>query len=240
MSDDPYETLPTEPSDSVTPPKAAARFPWGCLIGVVGVGAILVLLVLPSFHRREAAYRTFCKNNLKQIMVAMHNYHDVHGSFPPAYTTDADGNRLHSWRTLILPHMEVPPLYEKIDLTKPWDHPANVEARETSIDVFQCQSSGLDECMTTYQAMIGDDSLLHPTKLRRFRDIKDGTSSTIGVVEVLPSEAVHWMDPRGSGNESFLRMSDGMETPHVSGVQVALCDGSVRFIHNNLDKDVVR
>ncbi|MEL7264459.1 MAG: DUF1559 domain-containing protein [Planctomycetota bacterium] len=66
-----------------------------------------------------------CSNNVKQIGLGLANYHASWNSFPPAYTVDANGNRLHSWRTLILPYVEQQPLYDRIDLTKPWDDPAH-------------------------------------------------------------------------------------------------------------------
>ncbi|MBC8288680.1 MAG: DUF1559 domain-containing protein, partial [Planctomycetes bacterium] len=65
--------------------------------------AILTALFLPATRTpREASRRSQCKNNLKQIGIALHNYHEDHGAFPPAYTMDANGQPLHSWRTLIL------------------------------------------------------------------------------------------------------------------------------------------
>ena len=76
-----------------------------------------------------------CANNLKQIALALRNYESVYHALPPAYTVDAEGKPLHSWRTLILPYLEQQALYDKIDLSKPWDDPANKEAYET--DAFR-------------------------------------------------------------------------------------------------------
>ena len=88
---------------------------------------ILVGLLLPAVQAaREAARRMQCSNNMKQIALAMHNYEAVYKAFPPAYTTDANGQPLHSWRTLLLPYMEQQALYSQIDLNKPWDDPVNL------------------------------------------------------------------------------------------------------------------
>ena len=83
------------------------------VIGSVTVGGVLVALLLPAVQAaRESARRMQCSNNLKQVALAMHNYHDTYQSFPPAYTVDADGNKLHSWRTLLLPYIEQAALYD--------------------------------------------------------------------------------------------------------------------------------
>ena len=85
-------------------------------------GGILLALLLPAVQAaREASRRMECSNNLKQISLAMHSYHDVYGSLPPAYTIDEEGRRLHSWRTLLLPYLEAGQIYEQLDLSQPWD-----------------------------------------------------------------------------------------------------------------------
>ena len=77
------------------------------VVGLFFCGGILIALLLPAVQAaREAARRTQCSNNLKQIGLAMHNYHDVNQQFPPAYIADADGQPMHSWRVLILPYLE--------------------------------------------------------------------------------------------------------------------------------------
>ena len=122
---------------------------------VVGaIIAILITLLLPA-HRSapKAGRRAQCRNNMKQIGFALHNYHDTYGSFPPAFTVDAEGNRLHSWRTLLLPYLDQKILYETIDLTKPWDDPANQEAFNTNLAVYQCPSAFLDSPVTTYHGV---------------------------------------------------------------------------------------
>ncbi len=77
---------------------------------VFGIIIVLVALLLPGVRRGvpKAARRTQCKNNLKQISLALHNYHDEYQAFPPAYTMDADGQPLHSWRTLIRMALKFP------------------------------------------------------------------------------------------------------------------------------------
>ena len=75
---------------------------------VVLVLLLLFACLLPGVvsHARPAARRMQCGNNIKQLCLALHNYHDHYGSFPPAITYDAAGVPLHSWRVLLLPWLE--------------------------------------------------------------------------------------------------------------------------------------
>ena len=106
MSVNPYES----PDTASTPPackQGGMRFRLVELLVVIGVIVILIGLLLPTVRAaHEPARRSQCCNNLKQIALALHNYADEHGEFPPAYTVDEQGQPLHSWRTLILPYLE--------------------------------------------------------------------------------------------------------------------------------------
>ncbi|APZ94979.1 DUF1559 domain-containing protein [Fuerstiella marisgermanici] len=96
------------------------------VVGLVLIGGVLLAMLLPFNRGSEAPRRLQCKNNLKQIGLALHNYHDVYEAFPPAFTVNSDGHPLHSWRTLILPFMEQQALYDSIDLSKPWSDPGAI------------------------------------------------------------------------------------------------------------------
>ncbi len=125
---------------------APKKRPFGCgtVLAVVGIGVVLVALMLPAVRRcaGEAARRSQCKNNLKQIALALHNYEAHYHALPPAYTVDGDGKPLHSWRTLILPYVDQQSLYSRIDLSKPWDDPANAEALTANVaNSLHCPST---------------------------------------------------------------------------------------------------
>lgn len=94
------------------------------LLVVIAIIAILVALLLPAVQQaREAARRTACKNNIHQIGVALHNYHDVHDTFPPGYIQAVLSNdRQHvgyGWGTMILPQMEQGVIYEQLNFSSP-------------------------------------------------------------------------------------------------------------------------
>ena len=120
---------------------------------------VMVGLMLPAVQSaREGARRVSCSTNLKQIGLAIHNYHSVYGSLPPAYTIDEQGQPLHSWRTLILPFMgeEGQAIYEQIDLTRPWDDPVNLRFLDTPPAVYSCPSSSRNDSGYTSYQLIDD------------------------------------------------------------------------------------
>ena len=209
----------------------------GIVMAVVALPIILlcgVALLLPAVQAaREAARRMQCSNNMKQIALAMHNYEAVHKSFPPAYTVDASGQPLHSWRTLILPYMEQQALYAQIDLTKPWNDPVNQSFNDIVIPAYVCPSTKLDPGFTTYVAVVDPSSVFPGSQPILIREILDGTSNTLLVAETNVVNAVHWMSPQDISISTFLDTSS--RGAHPGGCNCSFCDGSVNFISDNTD-----
>jgi hypothetical protein len=140
-------------------------------------------------------YRSQCVNNMKQILLAMHNYELQYKALPPAYTVDANGKPLHSWRTLLLPYLEQGPLYVSIDLAKPWNDPVNAKALETNVPVFHCPAASEPENTTTYLANVGPNGCLRPGMPRRLDEITDDHDVTLMLIEASEDDAVPWMAP---------------------------------------------
>jgi prepilin-type processing-associated H-X9-DG protein len=123
---------------------------------VIAIIGILVALLLPAVQAaREAARRTQCVNNLKQIGLAIHNYHDSHKVFPPSFVIQPGGGGVHgvpdpytrdagpgwAWGALLLPYLEQQPLHDAIDFRLPcWD-PFHQAAVQTRLDGFLCPSA---------------------------------------------------------------------------------------------------
>jgi predicted nucleic acid-binding Zn ribbon protein len=205
----------------------------GCftLFTVLGIAAVGIALMLPAVRRgREPARRSQCKNNLKQIALALHNYEADYHALPPACTVDGDGKPLHSWRTLILPYLDQRHLYEMIDLAKPWNDAANAEARKTTVSVYHCPSDAGPLNHTGYLASVGPNACFRSTEPRLLSEISDGLAETLMVIEVPSERSVPWMSPDDADELLVLNIGPDAKTAHTGGMHAALCDGSVRFL----------
>ncbi len=118
------------------------------LLVVIAIIGILVALLLPAVQQaREAARRTQCRNNLKQIGLALHNYHDAFLMFPPGYVAVGtgphpahDGTNGAGWGTMILPQLEQANLYDQFNPNLSIADPANDAFRQRPLAVFRCPS----------------------------------------------------------------------------------------------------
>lgn len=215
--------------------------------GNIGASApILVALLLPAVQSaRAAARRAQSSNNLKQIALAMHSYADALRGFPAAYNTDPNGKPLLSWRVLILPFVEQSALYEQFHLDEPWDSPHNKKLIPLMPKVFRSPSSKAAPGKTVYLGNAIEDGIFVAPKDKErgkkmpigvsFRDIRDGTSNTIMVVEANDSEAVEWTKPADFSPNADNPLK-GLGSMQPGGFNVAICDGSVRFIASVIDK----
>jgi prepilin-type N-terminal cleavage/methylation domain-containing protein len=211
------------------------------LLAVLAVCGILIALLLPLRRgSSEAARRTQCANNLKHIGLALYSYHDEYKAFPPAYTVDANGRPLHSWRTLILPYLEEKALYDTIDLTKPWDDPVNRKAGETLPSVYFCPGNNEQSNLTSYVAIVGKQTCLRPELSTSLADITDDKHLTLMVIEVPPENQVPWMSPQDANEESFLDYRSSSKLPHRGGVSGLVADSTVRFLSVKLETAVLR
>jgi prepilin-type processing-associated H-X9-DG protein len=205
-------------------------------------GGVLVALLLPAVQAaREAARRTQCSNNLKQIALAFHNYHDTYQTFPPAYIPDENGQPKHSWRVLILPFLEQSPIYEQYNFDEPWNSPNNMAVTSQHIPVYSCPSSSAASGLsleTNYMVITGPGTIFDAGKACKMSEILDGTSNTLMVVEV-SGTGVNWAQPQDldASTVTYPLGSGAGNSPgsnHPGGLNAALCDGSVRFISDNI------
>lgn len=182
---------------------AKARRHRGCMIGMIVGGLIafliwLFVLVPGVTTPRFSARLTACRNQIKQIQLALHNYHDTYGSFPPAVVHGPDGKPWHSWRVLILPFLERAELYKRYRFDEPWNGPHNQSLLKEfpTLWEFSCPSDELTKnASCSYFAVIGERTMWPQSDVVRYEDVKDNPSETLHVVEVSDS-GVYWMEPR--------------------------------------------
>jgi prepilin-type processing-associated H-X9-DG protein len=208
----------------------------GLTLGGVGcvVFPVMIALLLPAVQAaREAARRAQCTNNLKQIALALHNYHSAEGSLPPAYTLDDQGNPGLSWRVLILPYMDQGPLYSQFKLDEPWDSPANQALLSMIPGTYACPSNpdtGPVSGNTGYAVLSGPGSAFPGAESLDFADVADGVSNTLGVVET--SQPVPWTKPQDLPFDASLPDAglSAIGSRHPGGFNAAMLDGSIRFL----------
>jgi len=184
------------------------------LLVVIAIIAILIALLLPAVQQaREAARRSTCKNSLKQIGLALHNYHETHRVFPPGFIDNdlnftgskvgdpsANNNGL-GWGAMILPFMDQAPLYNQIgnktgSFGEHWSVNAS-DLAKTVLPVFNCPSDpmgGINTDKSSFgksnylgshgtSAATTNNGILYGNSRTKIRDITDGTSNTILVSE---------------------------------------------------------
>ena len=155
-------------------------------------------------------------------------------SFRPVFQ---QGNKLHSWRTLILPFVEQQALYSRMDLSKPWNDPVNAFAMETSIPFYACPSTPGAKNLTTYKVIVDRKSAFPGNAGITLGKVTDGTSNTIMVFESDMPSAVHWMEPEDATLAEYLSngQTPGKKTSHFGGFHVLMMDCAVRFIPIEID-----
>lgn len=217
------------------------------LVAVFGImfvcGGILLALLLPAVQQaREAARRTQCKNNLKQIGLALHNYHDTYMLFPAAHLDDLQGKPKLSWRVSILPYMDEAPRFNRYNFSDAWDGSSNAALLAPSPRTYLCPSynSAPGSTNTCYATIAGDHTVLGAGKCVSIRDITDGTSNTLMVVEAC-SLNIPWMKPQDIDENSVgvVGNPNGISSKHTGGAHVLFADGSVRFLSVNVSPQIV-
>ncbi len=174
------------------------------LLFLLFVGVMGVVLLLPSMVHPPSIHRAMqCRNNLKHIMLALHNYHDAYKCFPPACIADEEGRPMHSWRVLILPYIEEQALYAAYNFNEPWNGPNNRKLAAMMPREYRCTHADVGSPMTSYVAVTGPGTLWPGNKVLREADVRDGTANTIMCVEVADSD-FNWMEPRDVTLEELL------------------------------------
>ncbi|MCA9013152.1 MAG: DUF1559 domain-containing protein [Planctomycetaceae bacterium] len=194
---------------------------------------------------------TQCRNNLKQIGFAFHNYHDTYHSFPPA-TLERPTT---SWRIALLPFMEEAKVAEEYDKAQAWDSPANMPLQKQRILAYSCPSrvvsfDSTGRFLTSYVVPRGAGTIFDSPTGKPISSIKDGTSNTLLALEACGTRII-WTQPIDVDSSSYKVSVNGPGTIkgqsgsmisswHYGGAQVLLADGSSRFLKSTIDVNVLR
>lgn len=215
------------------------------LLAAMGLISVALAVLVPMWRMaRERALRMRSANNLKQIALALHNYHDTLNTFPPAYIPDATGKPMHSWRMLIAPYMESRPLFDVYSFSEPWNGPNNSKiGQQPNLHFHSPLDRFAPNQMTSYVAVVGPDTCWPGGQGTRLAQITDGTSNTLMVVEISHSD-IHWMEPRDLPIEELKVWLEPDHKPRlggrIEGGLVALADGSVHFLPRDVAIEKLR
>lgn len=144
---------------------------------------------------REAFHRLECSDRVRKITLAMLLYEKQHGRLPPAYTIDADGKPLHSWRVLLLPYLgeEAKKLHSQIKLDEPWDSQHNSQFHDAAVSFYQCPSADLKPGQTIYSVVVDKKTAFQPGEGKTLDQFGPNSEYLILVLE--GDNVVCWMDP---------------------------------------------
>lgn len=219
------------------------RLPYAVVVGLV---LLIATLVLPAIQQaREAARRTQSKNNLKQLGLALHNYHDTFRMFPPGGTFDSDGGAHHSWTTFLDIYLAQSPLITLVDFNVPWDDPVNVDLFLKGWPYPSWQNPSIAEVkspdgfpLSHYAA---NQWIMHRNSSIRVQDLSTGTSSVAlagdanGDFEPL-GYPYQWRDLTVGLGQS--RSSFGCPTRPIT--MILMADGAVRVLSNDTDTQIAK
>ena len=231
------------------------------LLVVIAIIAILIALLLPAVQQaREAARRSTCKNNMKQLGLALHNYHDVHSAFPAGrMRTTASDYLGHSTQTMLLPYIDQAPLYNQMNFTVGFNSAPNFALGQTILTAFLCPSNpttegvdytgasaGPDAARTHYEGISDSGSgrrgtssivvsngngLFFWNSKVKLQDITDGASNTLAFCEVVS---------KGAGKNdapAWIAYGDGIGTINGINAPWQTNGGILPLTHNMYNGD---
>ncbi len=202
-------------------------------------GVVITPLARAVQAAQTASKRMQSTNNLKQIGLAMHNFHDTYRHLPPAAARTSktrqrkDDYPTHSWRVALLPFVGQSALYDQYKFEEPWDSPANLKVLEKMPSVYRSPNASGGSTDTCYFALTGPGAIFSGEEGTSFREITDGTSNTLLIVEA--KRAVPWTKPEDIPYDSAKPIPE-LGGYFEGGFLSVLCDGSVRFIGKDVDE----
>lgn len=222
--------------------KRSSRWPvyaWSCVAILV-----IVLIAVPLARRmRFIASETAFRGQVKQLIVAVNQYEERYHCFPPAYTVDAAGKALHSWRTLMLPYLGQESLFKRIRLNEPWDSPHNKQLHDQRPAIYGHSYVGDTVPGEAHiLALVGRDTIWPEQHSAKNSDIHDGLSNSIMLMEYSQSE-INWMEPRdltrADVRTKVFPVGALESTGAFRSVVIGMADGATRLVGPRIDREVL-
>lgn len=234
------QRISTAISETLTPQRTGRRVVLEVKnIHNAGVIGTLTGLLLPAVQAaRESARRMQSMNNLKQLGLAMHNFASAYKAFPATAEALGDGEELLSWRVAVLPFVGESELYRRFHLDEPWNSEHNKALLQEMPAVYQHPGKVTQPGYTVYQAPVGEATLLRARERTRIRDITDGLSNTIMLIETTSEFAVPWTAPEDHPIDTEQLTKDGLFFKGIT--QATFGDGSVRVLAEAIDLTVLK
>jgi hypothetical protein len=213
-------------------------FGLSCLFG------LLTLMGRRAGDALETGWRAQCLSNLCQIQLALRNYHETYGAFPPAYIADATGRPMHSWRVLILPFLEQQSLYDRYDFLEPWNGPNNILLLNKMPRVFGCPTrSPGPTALTAFAAITGPGTIFPGAGSAKLADVTDGPANTLMIAEVANVD-IPWTAPVDLDARTMsLKINDlrgpGISSKHPGGAHICLGQG-YQFLREGFSAETLR
>jgi hypothetical protein len=207
-------------------------------VRTAAVLARLVTNIFPNIvEAREGARRSMSMNNLKQIALAMHNYHDIYRHLPSALLYGPDGKTPYSWRVALLPFLEQKRLYDQYRFDEPWDGPNNRRVLEKMPAVYRCPKEPAASQNASYFLLVGPGAIFHGDHPPQFSEIRDGTANTLLAVEA--KREIPWTKPEDIAfdPDKPLPKLGGF---FAEGCPAATADGAVHFLPQDMDEKLLR
>lgn len=186
---------------------------WGVIVLIFT--ASLVWFGVEVRHARRRGLATSAKGRLNQLHLALHNYHDVYGQFPPAFIADENGKPMHSWRVLILPYVDAGKLYAEYDFREPWDGPNNSRLLHRMPAVFHSFTEPPSDMNTNLVVITGSGTAFPGSTTTKLDDFRDGQENTILATEIGHS-AIPWLSPQDLSIETMSFQINDQLKPGIS------------------------
>jgi hypothetical protein len=183
--------------------------------------------------------RLICGANINRLVLAMHEYHDAQGSFPPAATADQAGKPLLSWRVALLPYLGDKELYDQFRQDEPWDSEHNYKLLAKMPKIYASLGNPPQTAHGTfYQVYVGEGTLFEKGEKLTYQTITDGTVNVLAIVTA--PTAVPWTKP------ADLVYQPNQKLPSLEGggmlgdglITFATADSSVHLAPNTIDEDL--